>query len=649
MNIQILDRWLRDHIKTSAKPDDIAKYLSLSSVSVERVEKVNNDYLYDIEITTNRVDLMSAVGLARELSAVLLQNGFTAEFREPKANLKTSTTNEYIDVEFDKNLINRITAIVLEVSPGESPEFIKNRIEKSGINSHNNLIDITNYVMREMGHPVHAFDYDRLNSRKLKIRESKKGEEIVALDDQIYTLPGGDIVAEDGNGRIVDLLGIKGLANSGVTDDTKRILLFFDNNNPIRIRRTSLALGIRSDAAILNEKGVDPELIIPTMNRAIELYGKYASGKKLSSILDIYPNKVKAKPITVSKEKIVRVIGVDIKDTTVKEILQKLSFEVIENEKSFKVTPPSFRVGDIGIEEDIIEEIARIYGYDKIPNSLPPINNKRAANIDMNPFYWEERIKNAMKYWGFNEVYTYSMVSEELFEGPLESSVKIANPLSEDHVYMRTTLVPSLLEVIRENYAEDIKIFEIANVYLKRKNDLPNEKPHFAGIIKKTGGNIFLEAKGLLEALMNDLGIVSYEFRKRNEGGAGTDIFIDNKQIGDIELLEEDLVNFEIDFEKLIDKATSSKKFTPIPEYPPVIEDIRIEPKKDTTYKRITDVIYSTNSLIKDVKLIDEYEDKQTFRITFQDKSKSLSNEDIAPIREKIMSALKTKLRAKVG
>ena len=648
MNILILDSWLRENIKTDATPKDIAKHLSLTSVSVEKVEKLTNDYLYDIEVTTNRPDLMSVLGIARELNASLSQNGIKTEFIEKNYKPLKTGENSLLEIKTDKKLVNRVTAAVMEVSVSKSPTFMTERLEKSNIRSLNNLIDVTNYIMREIGHPAHVFDYDRLG-KKLTIRESFQGETITTLDGKTHVLKGGDIVAEDGNGRIIDLLGIMGLENSVVTDQTKKIVLFFDNNNPKKIRKTSMGLGIRTEAAVLNEKNVDPELITSTMQRGIELYEKYSDGKLLGNVIDIYTNKPEIKSVKVRKERISKIIGVKIDDKTIVEILKNLTFKVENNTNYLTVTPPSFRASDIQIEEDVIEEIARIYGYHKIPNALPPLSNKKTTNMEDNFFYWENRVKDAMKFWGFNEVYTYSMVSEEFYEGPADSAVKIANPLSEEHVYMRVTLIPSLLEVVRNNFQESLAVFEIANIYLKRNNDLPDERPHFAAILKKQSRNLFFELKGTMEAIFDDLGIENYSFKKRSEGGAGADVFIENKQVGNVELLEEDVVNFELDFKMLVKNATNKKIYKLIPEYPPIIEDLRIESKKDTEYKKIVDIILNASPLIVSTELIDEYENKMTFRISYQDKTKNLSNEDVAPIREKLEKTIKEKLHAKIG
>jgi phenylalanyl-tRNA synthetase beta chain len=492
MNIKILDSWLKDFVKTKATPQKIGELLSASSVSVERIEPYNDDFTYDIEITTNRPDLMSVVGLARETTTVLNQNGITAEFVGPKlAKPQTPKTN-LIEIKNDPKLVNRLCAVVMEVKIGKSPKEIADHLESSGTRSLNNLIDVTNYVMKTIGHPSHVFDFDRLNTKTLTIREAKKGEMIKTLDEKEYVLNGGEIVAANDENEIVDLLGIMGLQNSVVTENTKRILFFINNNQPVKIRKASMALGIRTEAAVINEKNLDAELAYDALLYGIEMFKEIADGKIVSDIIDIYPNKVKQHSIEVPLIKINQVIGIDIDPEKALQSLESLGFKAKIVGGKIKVEVPSFRIGDVEIEEDVIEEIARIYGYHNLPSLLPP-QTQVIAHKFANQFYFEQRVKNALKYWGFTEVYSYSMVSEELFEGSPAEAVEISNPLSEEWIYLRKTLVPSLLKIISENKnREIIKIFEIANVYNKRSNDLPKELMTFAGVLKKEKVSFFV-------------------------------------------------------------------------------------------------------------------------------------------------------------
>lgn len=651
MNIKILDSWLRDYLETKASPSKIAEILSLTSVSIERIEKLGDDFLYDIEITTNRPDLMGVIGLAREAATVLPATGIDATFIPPRFSKPKDVSDEVTlpVIKNDDTLVNRICAVIMEVEFGNSPEYIKKRLESSGIRSINNVVDVTNYVMRETGHPAHVFDYDRLNSKTLIIKAAKKGEKVITLDGKEYTLSGGDIVAYNGEGKIVDLLGIMGIQNSVVTDSTKRILYFIDNNNPVQIRKTSMEHGIRTEAAVINEKGPDPEIAFGALLCGIKLFEKIAKGKVVSKILDIYFNKPASKTVTVDESKINSVIGIDIPLKDAKSTLDNLGFETKITGKSIAASVPSFRLGDITIAEDIIEEIARVYGYSRLPSILPTFQNNTPFHQEKNLFYWEARCRNFFKYSGFTEIYTYALVSPELYEGNLDDAVTLQNPLNEEMAYMRRTLVPSLLEVASDNPSrEEFSIFEIANVYLKKGRDLPDERLTLAGIIKMQKIDFFT-VKGVIENLFFDFGIKNIEWKEDSGGGNGADIYIDNIKIGTIELLSDSLADFEIDFASIFEHATLKKIYNPIPKFPPVIEDIRIKLSENTTFEKAIKLIKKQSSLISSVKLLDIYGDKITLRITYQNSNKNLTNEEITPIRKKIISNLKHSLKAEIA
>ena len=644
MNIKILDSHFREFLKTPATPKEVKEMLSLTSASVERVKKIGNDFLYDIEVTTNRVDLMSVLGVAKEAFASFSQFGKSAKYLPPKFNKPAAGTEENISIKNNPKIVNRICAVVLSVNVKDSPKFIKDRLEASGIRSLNNLIDVTNYIMREIGHPAHVFDFDRLPTKTIVIRESSGGEKIKTLDGKDYVLPGEDIVADDGEGNIIDLLGIMGLENSVVTENTKRILFFIDNNDPQRIRKTSLALGIRSEAAVLNEKGVDPEKAYETLLRGIELYEQIADGKVLSPIYDIYPNKAKERRILVSSEKISQVLGVEISDSEIKNILTKLNFQVSKKNNLLEISVPTDRIQDIEIEEDIIEEVARIYGYHKLPSILPKVESSIASKYT-NSFFWEEKVKNSLKYWGFTEAYTYSMVSKDLYEGTESDAVKIQNPLNEDLVFMRRTLVPSLLKVVNENKAYDeVKTFELANIYHKRGDDLPNEIITLAGIVKKENAS-FYEVKGIIEQLFNDLGMQGV-FKKSQKSVVGASIYINKEYVGEIEVLDNNLIDFELNFQALIKHAASAKKYKPIAKYPPVIEDLALAVSESVETSEIIHEIQSKSSLIVEVSLLDQFANTRTFHVVYQDPNKNLTTKEVSEIREKVIKSLKEKFSA---
>ena len=647
MNIKILDSWLREYLETKATPQVLAEKLSLTSVSVERVEPFGKDTTYEIEVTTNRPDLMSIIGLARESAAILPQFGIGAKFLPPTFKTIESDDELTIEIQNDPKLVNRICAAILEVTQKESPQFIKDRLETAGIRSLNNLVDITNYVMLEVGHPTHVFDYDRLSTKKLIIRESKKGEKIITLDGKEHSLQGGDIVADDGTGKIVDLLGIMGTQNSVVAENTKRILFFLDNNEPTRIRKTSMGLAIRTDAATLNEKGIDPCLAIDALKRGVELYCKLTGGKLVSGYIDIFPNKPKAKKVSVSFDKINRILGITISPKTATEMLNRLGFQAKINRREVEAEIPTQRLNDIEIEEDLIEEIARVYGYHNLPSELQQSTKHSITSLENNEFYFEKRAKEAMKYWGFTEVYTYSMVSEELFDGPLDQAIEIDNPLSEEWKYMRRSLVPSLLQVIYENKRyKKAKLFEIANVCKKQGAKLPIQTLTLAGVIQGEDQG-FYRVKGVIEQIFSDLGLHDVSFKKRIDG-LGAEIYIKKEHAGEIEILDDNLVDFELNFEAIVRFATLKKVYKPLPKFPPILEDVSLIVNDNIQTGDIIKEIQKQNSLITSVELLDQYLDTRTFHIVYQHKDRNLTNEEVAEIRERILKHLKQKFQAEV-
>ena len=646
MNIKILDSWLRDFLDTPAKPETLAEKLSLTSLSVERIEKYGSDYLYEMEITTNRPDLFSVIGVAREAAAILPQFGIKAEFIEPKFKTYQSENKFPIEIVNDPKLVNRICAAILEIKIKESPKKIKDRLESNGIRSLNNIIDITNYVMRIVGHPAHVFDFDRLNTKKLYIKEATKGQKIITLDKKEYTLHGGEIVAIDDKGRIVDLLGIMGLENSVVTNNTKRILFFIDNNESVHIRNASMEHAIRTEAATLNEKNIDPELAMESFSLGIELYENIADGKLLYKTLDDYPNKTRINVIEVSNEKINKVIGVQIDINKLIPSLEKIGFKITMTKNLIKAEVPSFRSKDVKIEEDLIEEIARIYGYHNLPSKLP-FSDSITPHPFVNNFYWEKRAKDSLKYWGFTETYTYSMISEDMLEEEEEKAVKIQNPLTTDFVYMRTTIVPSLLKIINDNKSrKEIKIFEIANIYLKKSNDLPQEIITLAGVVKKENIS-FYEIKGIIEQLFNDLGIEKYSFKNSEKASLGTSVFIDKSYTGEIEVLDADLIDFELNFQLMTKHSTLKKNFKPLAKFPPVIEDISLILPENINTSEVIDEIKLQSTLIADVTFLDQYKDSRTFHVVYQDPSRNLTSKETGQLRERVLNSLKEKFGAK--
>lgn len=656
MDIKISDHWLREAVETKATPEKIKECLSLCGQSVNRLTKEGNDFVYEIEVTTNRPDCLSVYGIGRELSAILPQFGISAKLKEiPTLKIKKVTSGLPLSVKISKkDLCPRFTALVFEnVTIRPSPKFVHERLAIAGIRTLNNVIDISNYLMLELGQPMHTFDYDKILKHKMILRESKEGETVITLDGQERKLPIGTIVIEDGEGRLIDLCGIMGAKNSETDENTKRVLLFVQTYDPIKIRKTCQELGFRTEAASRFEKGIDPEGVIPAMERANFLFKEWCGANEGSELFDIYPNPYQEKTVSVSLDQIKKITGLEIDLEKAKEILESLGFKtkINQDDKLISAKVPHFRANDINIPEDLIEEIARIYGYFNLPDVLPPLPEKIEDSANQN-FDLEYKMKIALKYWGFTEVMSYSLVSEELLDKTHEDPkklLKIANPLSSDLIFLRTSLIPSLLEIIANNNSCG-QIFEMANVYIsKGRENLPDESLELTIATTKDS---FLELKGIMESLLRELSINSLEMTIDDRFEhvfleKTISLYLGDCNIGVMgQIRSEILKNMgiknpiwiaDIEIRRLLRFAGAGKKYSPLPKYPPIIEDLSFELPPKTYIGPVIETIKEEDLLVKSVELLDSFERTRTFRISYQSNENNLSNEEVEKIRKKVI------------
>ncbi len=646
MNIKITHSHLLEFLDTKATPKQLAEYLSLCGPSIESVEPVGDDYVYDIEITTNRVDMMSVMGIARDAATILPQFGIDAQFIPPKlAEITPPQDSLPITIKDSYHTCRRILGIVLDnVNLGPSKKYVKARLKAADIRSLNNAIDITNYVMTEIGHPTHVFDYDRIKTKKLILRHAKAGEQITSLENKTYTLPGGDNVIDDGTGNIIDLPGIIGTSNSIVVDSTKRVLFFLETNDPVQIRKTSMTLGIRTMAATLNEKWVDPELATIALKRGVKLFQDLTNASIASDIIDIYPDPVKQKTITTCHQLIKDRLGVDISTSKVEKILSSLGFKNLYqiNTDQYSITVPSYRQKDINIPEDIVEEVARIYGYHKLPSTLmaTPI----PTNYPDENFNLEHLIKTHLAGLGLNEIYTNSLISKKLAslsEFPVKSHLKIKNALSEDWQYLRRSLVPSHLEALNQPH-KDLSFFEIANTYHPKTSSLPEEKLQLIISTKKD----YLHLKGVVESLFKKLHLKTNFKPQKNKAA----IHLKDKLLGTIGPSRSDLEGkvqvAVLNLKPVLTLAKDYPQYQPPSPHSPIIEDLTFTLPEKTYLGEVLNTIKSTHKLIKKVTLTKTYQQNYTFNLTFQSLTKPLSDKLIAPIRQKVVANLKTNHRA---
>lgn len=651
MDIKILDSWLKDYLDTKASPAKIAECLSLCGPSIERVKETGHDFIYSIEVTTNRVDTASVYGIAREASAILPRFKIPAKLKRIKStnsDFKFVKKVNYLDAKVDPKLCPRFTAVLIRnVKIGESTQIIKKRLESADVRSINNVVDISNYIMLALGQPVHTFDYDKIQGSTMTLRESKKGEKITTLDNKTFTLAGGDIVIEDASKRLIDLAGVMGGNLSAVDTNTKNVLLFVQTYDPVRIRKTSMGLAQRTQAATIFEKGTDPELVSVGILEAISLFEKYTGGVAEKEILDIYPSMYKPKVVTTNMDFIENRLGVTVSKKEITEILNSLEFEAIWSGNSLNVTPPSFRAQDIQIGEDIVEEIARLYGYYNLPSIL--MNGVIPESSDISKlFTFETNVKNILSGWGGVEVYTLSLVPKEYIKG---NSLKLKNPLGSDAEYLRVSLMPSLMHSAKENKGTFSKfhLFEVSNVYIPQKNDLPEERLMLAGIFE---GYNFRNAKGIVEALLEKLNIKpNFELQEQDgfTAGRSVSVLVDNKSIGVLGYIENtEMIYYEFEILKLMASAQKAQ-YKEIPKFPAQIEDITFTLPDKTKIGDIINSVRLLDSHISEVEYVGNFKNKHTFHVKYQSTDKTLTDIEVEKIRTKILNEAKTKFGGTVN
>src|SRR3989344_5862326 len=676
MNISVPVSWLREYVKTDITAKTLANALSLSGPSVEKIEKRGNELIFELEVTTNRTDAYSIFGIARESNAILNAQSLKSSLVKPgglNLNLDPDKSKPLLlDIVIkDKNLCPRFTAIIVDnIKIQPSPAYIRNRLSASGIRAINNIVDISNYIMLELGQPMHTFDFDKIKGAKMTLRKSQKGESIKTLDGNIHKLPEGSIVIEDSE-RLIDLCGIMGGLNSTVSRRTKRVLLFTQAYNAQAIRKTTQALAFRTEAASRFEKGIDLEGVLPALSRAVYLAKQTAGAQIASELIDIYPDKQKSKTFRLNFNKLNNYLGINLEQSKSVQILKSLGFQTKQNPNQIVVTVPSWRTQDIESDVDLIEEIARIYGYHNLPSKLP---TGETPNLQESELKNVITLKNALKYLGLTEVITYSIISKKSLRisgRSAKNTVELSNPLTEEWQYMRPTIIPSLLDTIVKNQyiKDDINIFEVAKTYLSKKADLPTQDLILSICLTDSD---FYQIKGLSENIANILHR-QFKFEKltRNhplfDHSQSAVIKIDDEQVGivgsiksniiDAFRIKSEVVAAEINLTKIDKFPSILNNFKPIAKYPPVVEDLSIIIAKVLPIEDLIQQIKSTAStLLKEVNILDVFENPNlgenkksvTLSLIFQKTSGTPTSDEANEVKEKIISHLEKTFRAKV-
>lgn len=630
-----------------------------------------DECVLDVSVTANRPDCQSVYGMAREIAALLDKplKPLNLNYDEEKGD----SIERHLDVEvLAPDLCPRyMVKYVIDIEMVQSPSWMKRRLALCGIRPINVIVDITNYVLLEVGQPMHAFDYRFLEGAKIIVRRANRGEKITTLNEKESGLSEEMLVICDAK-KPMALAGIMGGENSGIREDTREIVFEAAKFARDCIRRTSRKLSVQSDSSARFEKGVDAGLCEIAMRRALALVHQLKCGKIISGIKDICAEKLSRKVISVEKEKIDRLLGISIEKEAMMRILNRLEFKVSFEKDTLLCEVPLFRE-DIDGYPDLAEEIIRYYGHDHLVPTL--LKNASITKGGKNASHKHaDRLKDVMVAQGFNEIITYSFISQEYFDkfrlkasDPLRKAIRLLNPLSEKMAVMRTTLVLSIIETVATNTRKKIlsgRLFELANVYIPSSlplNSLPDEKPMLAFALFGEGEDFFT-AKGCVENIDEHFGLeLSYERGSYPfmHGGRCADVFCGGEKIGFFgEVHPDALEEFdikqrvyiaEIDFRLLEKNICYYRGFKPVPKFPEVDRDIAVIVKEEVTCGQLLETISRKGgALLKEAELFDCYVGGQiekgkksmAFSLRFGSEDRTLKVEEVDQAIEKILKAL---------
>ena len=642
-----------------------------AEVGADAIEALGlHDTVVEYEITSNRVDCYSVIGIAREAAAT-----FDKPFVPPvvKETGNEEDVNDYIKVRVeDKDLCKRYVArVVKDVKLAPSPKWLQRRLAADGIRPINNIVDITNYVMEEYGQPMHAYDLDTINGREIIVKRANDGDKYTTLDGQERNLDSNILMINDANGP-VGIAGIMGGENSMITDNVKNILFeaaCFDGTN---IRLSARRVGLRTDASGKFEKGLDPNNAEDAINRACALIEELGAGTVVGGMVDIYDGVKEPVTIPFEPHKINKLLGTEISSSDMLKYFEKIELEY--NEETNEVIIPTFRQ-DLLCMNDLAEEVARFYGYDKIPVSLP--KGEATAGKLSYKLRIEAVARDIAEFCGFSQAMTYSFESPKCFDkllipqgDKLRETVTISNPLGEDFSVMRTTPLNGMLTSLSTNYNrrnKDVRLYEIGNIYLPKAlplTELPDERTQFT--LGMYGDGDFFDMKGVVEEFLYKVGMRKNIRYNKESGksflhpGRQANIEYAGKVIGYIgEVHPRVLKNYSIgerayvaviDMPEILDMTTFDRKYDGIAKYPAVTRDISMVVPKDIEVGKIEEIIKKKGgNLVESINLFDIYEGSQikegyksiAYSVVYRAKDRTLADTEVQNSMDNILTALK--------
>ena len=628
-----------------------------------------DDVVFEYEITSNRVDCYSVIGIAREAAAT-----FRKEFHPPVVTPtgNDEDVNDYVKVTVkDQELCPRYTArVVKNIKIGPSPEWMQRRLASVGIRPINNLVDITNYVMEEYGQPMHAYDLYTIAGREIVVRRAEDGEKFVTLDGQEREMDSSVLMICDGE-KSIGVAGIMGGENSMITDNVKTMLFEAACFNGTNIRKSAKKIGLRTDASGKFEKGLDPENAQAAIDRACQLVEEMGAGEVVGGMVDVYAEKREPSRVTFDAEKINALLGTDL---TKEQMLGYLKLVELEyDETTNEIVAPTFRQ-DIHRLADVAEEVARFFGYDNIPTTLPSgeaTTGKLSYKLRI-----EEVARNIAEFCGFSQGMTYSFESPKVFDklllpedSKLRQAIEIRNPLGEDYSVMRTTSLNGMLTSLATNYNrrnKNVKLYELGNVYLPKAlplTELPDERMQFT--LGMYGEGDFFSMKGVVEEFFDKIGLHKKETYDPNAGktflhpGRQANIIYDGTVVGYLGEVHPDVADIYgigerayiavIDMPEIVARATFDRKYEGIAKFPAVNRDLSMVVPKNIMVGQIEEVIEKNGGAhLESYSLFDLYEGAQikpgfksvAYSITFRAKDRTLEESDISKAMDKILAGL---------
>lgn len=669
--------WLKEYVNVKMPPAKLAEMLTMAGVEVGAIKDMGNDKVFEIEITPNRPDWLSIIGLAREVAAI---NKAKLKIR-PRSKVKNEVKEQkafFISVQDKKDCPLYSARLIRDCKVTASSKDIARRLESVDLRPVNNIVDLTNFCLYEQGQPMHAFDFDKIDGSKVIVRRAREGEKIVTIDGIERKLDPRILIIADAS-RPIAIAGIMGGKDTEVTDKTKNVLLESACFDAVLTRRASRMLGLSTDSSYRFERKVDPDNVIAASGRCTELIKKVAKGK-IGEIKFIGAKRKEPAPIVFKSDDVNRLLGTDLKTAIIKDILLRLGFKVKAKGKAgFKVRVPSFRQ-DVNLKEDLIEEIARISGYDDIPETMPVLSPNFLEQEKVNMYWLEDKVRSLFTAQGLDEAITYALTASGLFASCVnqEHLVRTVNPLSAEQEVLRPLLAPGLISAVQRNKNRQVKqihIFEIGHVYMDNGNI--DEVNHLSAALSAQPGSAInnsdiFSLKGILENLTGQLGIdnISYEpvSEPLLEKGKALKVKLGSKDIGFLGEVRASLLNslwdineavcvMEINLEIILEKVNLEKKFTPIAKFPASMRDLSIVLDKNISYQAAKEVIIeSAGKELKELNLLDVYTGKQvpkgkkslSFSLAFQSPSRTLTEEDLNRSFNRILSALRKELKAEL-